>query len=344
MINSIIDNLEYSNYIAEKEFLDELSVISVKYNGVLQENQQIIQELTLESFKTFISKIISNIQAAYDKFKGKAVDTIWSKIEEEYAKEFREDGSFKIEQATENDMWILPNKIEEFIKISNGVSNEGDISDYEGTKEQYLKAHYNYFISAEDCSRSALKAVIDKNCFVPMKAGEEFSTEELTDCIEYMRKYKDLAEQISNDITNLNNSEKLFERMVSSMPQQQPTPQKANDTNATAQNASAIIDVLGSCNQYIMELEITDPENPDGGSAVNKVKSSLDKFIRDFFGVTSMILSLKMSTLDKGRNICMKLAVQYGKLMRARNNNTEKNDSNNEETQQSNQQKTQIEK
>ena len=341
MINSIIDNLEYSNYIAEKEFLDELSVISVKYNGILQENQQIIQELTLESFKTFITKIISNIQAAYDKFKGKAVDAIWSKIEQEYAKEFREDGSFKIDQVTENDMWILPNKIEEFIKISNGVSNEGDISDYEGTKEQYLKAHYNYFISAEDCSRSALKAIIDKNCFVPMKAGEEFSVEELTDCIEYMRKYKDLAEQISNDITNLNNSEKLFERMVTSMPQQQPTPQQANDTNAE-QKESAIINVLGSCNQYIMELEISDPENPNGGSAASKVKSSLDKFIRDFFGVTSMILSLKMSTLDKGRNICMKLAVQYGKLMRARNNNTEQNNGN-EEPQQQNQ-KTQIEK
>ena len=60
-------------------------------------------------------------------------------------------------------------------------------------------------------------------------------------------------------------------------------------------------------------MDLKDEQNPDGKNNMNTLK-----LVKDFFKVYNTVLSLKMKTLDKGKNKCMSICLNYGR--NAKNN------------------------
>ena len=137
MIESYEYDLEYKNYLAKKELLNELSNISLQYNGIIleAESEAKVRQLSIESIMKYIRKIIGNIQSAWDKFKSSLEDTTWQKMKSYYSKAYNIDRPLRIDQVNENDKLPILKNVEEFIKIDNGRLNTGDLEKFSNKEE-----------------------------------------------------------------------------------------------------------------------------------------------------------------------------------------------------------------
>ena len=75
--------MDYANYMAQKEFLDELAVISLSVR-----ESTYLTEAENNSIKNavmrFIHKVVANLQTAWNKFKRKITESVWNKIKTKY--------------------------------------------------------------------------------------------------------------------------------------------------------------------------------------------------------------------------------------------------------------------
>lgn len=312
MINSYDYELDYKNYLAKKELLTELSIIQLQYSGIILEadGEAKVRQLSTDSIMKYIRKIVGNIQEVWNKFKVGMEDKAWEKMKDHYSKAYQTDRPLIIKEVNENDRIPILDNIIKFINIENGQVDIEQLSKFEN-KEQVIKTLYPYFKDSKDGSKAELQEVINKNCFVIVKPGHTINFDALKKYMAFLDNYKKNAMKIAEDIKKINTTTNLIERVVKS--EQQAEQQSAQQTSDQPTSESVIESVLESFNKYILELQFADQQDPDGIQLKNgSGKKSLAKDVTDFYQIFTMVLSLKMNTLNKAKNIAFRVCKSYG--------------------------------
>ena len=320
--------LEYLNFLAEKELLDELSVISMKYVVVTEADAQDVKKATNGSIIKYIRKIIANIQAAWDKFKATVDEKTWNRMKVYYKKEFSIDNPLILQNVQENDMLPIFKNIENLININNGTMVEADLDKF-NDKLDILKAFYGntYFGKAESADKNALQQIANRNCFMKPVENDTIGLDKLKNYMTFMDKYRSYVDKVSDDITKINNTEKLLERIINTQNNtQEPTPQTNSQQSSTNTQETKTEAVINHCMSiacsYLIELTYGSANNPQGNTNQNNdsnnenKKKSLSKSISDIMGVFSTVLSVKMSVLNKAKRISFTVCRNYGRYGR----------------------------
>lgn len=320
--------LDYLNFLAEKELLDELSVISMKYVIVTEADAQEVKKVANGSIMKYIRKIIANIQAAWDKFKATVDEKTWNKMKEYYKKEFSIDNPLILQNVQEDDVLPIFKNIDSLININNGIMVEADLNKF-NDKLDILKAFYGntYFGKAESADKNALQKIANKNCFIKPVENDTIGLDKLKNYIDFMDKYKSYVDKVSDDITKINDTEKLLERIINTQNNTpEPAPQansQQSSTNTQETNTEAVINhCMNVASSYLIELTYGSANNPQGNANQNNnpdnenKKKPLSKSISDIMGVFSTILSVKMSVLNKAKRISFTVCRNYGRYGR----------------------------
>lgn len=332
-MDRIFSKLEYQNYLAEKQFLDEIAFLTVKFNGTLNEsnNIQILQEMTVESFLKYIRTIIANIQKAYNNFKTILEDGVWTKTVEKYGKYLKADTKIIITEVNENDLIPRFDKLETFINIKATPFNESMIDQYK-SKEDAIKGLYSYFSSIQDVSNESLNKVINDNCFVKPNQGLIIKLEDIKEYVNFMSNFKNNADKITNDIKNINSTERTIENLI----RQTNAPVNTSSNDTQAQTEAVIESIISEAMKVVVsELGFEGGnDNKNNQNSNNGDKKDINKFIPSYFGAITTVLSLKMKTLNKSRRVSQRICNEYIKqAIRDEKNNinqTETNKSNSE--------------
>lgn len=316
MINYYDYDLEYKNYLAKKELLDELSIIQLKYSSsvLLEADGEQVKRLSTESIMKYIRKVIANIQEAWNKFKVTIENQAWLKMKKYYDKAYQTDRPLSVSASNENDRLPLLDNVVKFITGKDGTITANDLSNF-SNKEEMIKLLFPYFKEAKGTNKAAFQEIIDKNCFRNITNTETIRLDNIKSYIEFIDKYPDHAKAIEADIKRLNDSTNLIERLVKSNQQDQQQTQQSAPQNNQQQTAESMIDqVQNQIYSYLIELQFADQADPNGEALkkVNKDKS-LSKDVTDFYQIFTSVLSIKMATLSKAKNISFNICKSYGK-------------------------------
>jgi len=116
-MEAIFEQLNYDMYLAEQELHDKLSVLSIKYNGIITEsNMGVVTEDVKDVVMTYINKIVTGIQSAWDKFKELINNGRYEKLKKEYGKYLQSNFILNIN----DDNFEIPDfdKLDDLLKIT----------------------------------------------------------------------------------------------------------------------------------------------------------------------------------------------------------------------------------
>ena len=312
----LIEELFYNNYLAERDLLNELATIDNNANYFIEAdgNSDRVKRLRAESILKYLRKIIANIQNVWDKFKAGVNNQIWEETKKRYEKTFKMNRNITLQEVTEKD--LVPNikEIREFISQKNGVFTVDMLHKYEN-KDQILHALFDYFGDTKANGPDLKKFITDK-CFTNAKPNMEITGDMIRTYVAFMDDYKDNANKVADDIRNINSAERTAEELARNIPSQQEqkpeTPTQSEQQQKTEESVKVLANKLA---RYITELTAVDSQDPDGSEKVsndgNRSKNPA-KDITNFFQVYTLVLSLKMFTLNKGKAAALKLIRLYG--------------------------------
>lgn len=305
----IESELEYNNYIAQKELLDEFAALAIK---VTESSSHIILEADIKNaISEYIRKVINNVQVAWNKFKRKITESIWKKIEKRYEKELTMDRNIVVDKANDNDVIVNWEAINTFLTQDFHFIVTKDTKDLDETE---IIRQMNYFSSIKKFGKKEMQEIVASKCFSPIKQGKVIDLQLITT-------YKNNLDEIEKKMQPIEKSVKFFNDMESKLLKQvngdskevymQRTNTGNAQNNSTAQEAYNIILNKAMDYMYLSELSTNDQEDPDGDSTVKGGGGELQKSIMKLTKVVTTYLSVEMWVVNRAVNKSMTVVLSY---------------------------------
>lgn len=313
-----IEHLLYKNYLVEQEMLDRLAVIKIKSSGVLTEATRVqLNEDVKDTVMTAIRKIMANIQEVWNKFKSTISSEVDLKRIAPYEKYFDTNYMMNVKGFPVPNMQEYEKMMDEKIP----AFQESMVDDLDGSGD-FTKKFFSYFYS--DDKEKTLKSVAEDKVFElsdkeDIAVGKDF----IKQYVDFIKNYKKKADEIANDIKNLNNSSRSIENLLN-------------------QTISETVDLISTIQYYFTEAD-DDKEkasfssaNPEDKKADEEEKKSeesgekkekkpdLTKQINEYFRICNGILSVKLNVTNKVRSSCTRIVTEFGKVQaeKAKDGNT----------------------
>lgn len=300
-----IEHLYYMNYLAEQEMMNQIYVLKVK-SASIHETSELLQlnEDTKEVVMNYIRKIISNIQEVWNKFKNTISSEVDLKRIEAYRKYFETDFVLKIPEG-----FSIPimDEYQKMIAEKIPAFQESMLDELSDEKE-FTRKYFNYFYD----EKKSVKEVADSKVIkIAEKDGKDtIDKTHIAKFVKFIEDYKTNADNIANDIKNLNNSSRSIETLVG-----QTTVNASASFEDTYQyyfNEADEKETFNSVNKD--EKEENKNNNQKGESEDKKKNSEISSKINTYFRICNSILSAKLSSTNKIRSSCTTLITQFGKL------------------------------
>lgn len=302
MYSVIFEQLNYELYLAEQQLHDQLSVLSIKYNGIITEsNMEVVTEDVKEVIMTYINKVVTSIQNVWNKFKELINNGRWEQFKKEYGKYLDSNFILKIN----DDNFLVPNfqELDNLLKLSYSTNLENVINDLD-SEEAYLSKQFTAFYE----KGKSIKKVAEEKILVKIPESEKTITREnLGKYVKFLDTYKSKAGNISKDINNLNTATRSVNQIIS--------------TNTIGE----MVNLSEAVAMYFHEEENEKKDDkkqstfssgtPEGQrrEATEKIKD-MQKKVNIYFKVTTSVLSAKLAMMNKVEKICFNIAKNYALL------------------------------
>lgn len=309
-----IEHLLYKNYLVEQEMMDHLAVIKIKSSGVLTEATRVqLNEDVKDIVMTAIRKIMANIQEVWNKFKSTITSEVDLKRIAPYEKYFETNYMMNVKG------FPVPNMQEynKMMEVNVPAFQESMVDDLNGSGD-FTKKFFGYFYS--DDKEKTLKSVAEDKIFESSDKEEVAVGKEIIKrYVDFIKNYKKKADEIANDIKNLNNSSRSIENLLN---------QSVNET----------VDLISTIQYYFTEAD-DDKEkasfssaNPEDKKAEEEEKNTeesgkkkekkpdLTKQINEYFKVCNGVLSVKLNVTNRVRSSATRIVTEFGKAQAEKGN------------------------
>ena len=305
-----LEELNYQSYLAEQELLDNLSVISVKYNGIVTEqNYDIITEDVKQTVMTYINKVISSIQAAWNKFKTFIDDKKFDELKKKYGDYFdsnfilkinQED--FKIPDFNELNKLLelqMPSNLQSLLQsiAGNGIEDVND----------YIKQHFSYLYDEKE---NNLSKVAEDKIFKTI-SNNKITKNELKPYIDFLNSYNEKANKLSNDIKGINNAARNAQNIIS-----RPTTESfgLEETMEYYFSEADENDDKKEDNKPTFSSGTSNSDKENNSSTDNENSKNVSKTVTVHFKACTSVLSVKLSMLRKVEKTCYSIVRNFGIL------------------------------
>ena len=309
-----IEHLLYKNYLVEQEMLDRLAVIKIKSSGVITEATRVqLNEDVKDTVMTAIRKIMANIQEVWNKFKSTISSEVDLKRIAPYEKYFETNYMMNVKG------FPVPN-IQEYDKMMAEkipAFQESMIDDLDGSGN-FTKKFFDYFYGND--KDSTPKSVAESKIFSKDDTEVAIGKDFIKDYVDFIKNYKKKADEIANDIKNLNNSSRSIENLLN-------------------QNVSETADLVSTLQYYFTEADddkekasfsSANPEDKkaeeeaekekENGEEKKEKKPDLTKQINEYFRICNSILSTKLNVTNKVRSSATRIVTEFGKAQANKDN------------------------
>lgn len=314
-----IQELEYSNYLAEQEMLDKLAILSIKSHGVLTESAlEAINESAMDTVLEYIKKITANIQVTWNKFKGVITKGEYALLKKQYGQYFN--ANTKIIAENNPEVCILK-EVDNQLEITMPQLSEDILDDLSGTPEEFvqkqLKAVYEPDKSIKDVMNS--KVFKTQNTLV-------ITSESLKLYTGFLDNYQNKVNKAAEDIKNINNTSNIAKQIIEKMTiknaeqkqetgnnnNQQNNTQQQNTTNQTQNNTQeegtkeSFNNLADTLLYYFTEEKasfrnVNDTPKDNNGNNTKQKKPDISKQVITYYKVSTQLLSAKLNILNKSR-------------------------------------------
>lgn len=312
-----IEHLIYKNYLAEQEMLNQLSILKVKSISIHETSEQIqLNEDVKEVVMNYIRKVIANIQEVWNKFKSTISSAADLKRIEPYKKYFNTDFILKIPEGF--NIPIL-SEYQKMLSVKIPSFQESMLDELVNDKE-FTRKYFGYFYdekqSVKEVAESKVIKVAEKN------GKDSIDKQDIAGYLKNIEQFKSNADEIANDIKNLNNSSRSIENLMN---QSVNASASFEDTYQYYFNEGEEKESFNSVNK--------DEENSNNNNEDKKKDSDTSSKINTYFRICNSILSTKLSLTNKVRSSCTTLLIQFGKLQESNKQPEEnKKEDNNQNT------------
>lgn len=298
MYSIIFEELNYELYLAEQQLHEHLSVLSIKYNGIISEsNIEVIQEDVKDVVMTYINKVITSIQNAWNKFKEMVNDKRYEELKKKYGKYFGSNFILKIN----DDNFLIPDfgQLSELMKLQPGNNLESIINDLE-SEDTFTERHFKFVFE----NGKSIKQVAEEKILKKITDDQKTVTKDnLSEYIKFLDNYKNTANSVSRDISNLNSATRSVNQILSS------------------NTIGEMVDLSKTIALYFHEDENNkDQSTFSSGTPEGQKKESgekikeMQKKINIYFKVSTSVLSTKLSILNKVEKICFSIVKNFAIL------------------------------
>lgn len=196
--------MEYKNYVAYQELLEDLHDISARFQ-IAESDQEVmyLNELSVSSVGEWINKIIANMSEAWTKFKSGVANSIWESYKKIHETTFKYDFNLEIEKGTKIPIFNEVNRMLE-MQIPE-YKKELNLKD----QDSFLSSSFPYFY---DKNKSPYDVASEK-CIRELSASFTIhgSKNDLEKYIGFMDSYEDKVDKLAEDIKNINFSSKSIQ-------------------------------------------------------------------------------------------------------------------------------------
>ena len=201
-------------------------------------------------------------------------------------------------------------------------------------EKEFTRKYFNYFYD----EKKSVKEVADSKVIkIAEKDGKDtIDKTHIAKFVKFIEDYKTNADNIANDIKNLNNSSRSIETLVG-----QTTVNASASFEDTYQYYFNEADEKETFNS-VNKDEKEENNNQKGESEDKKKNSEISSKINTYFRICNSILSAKLSSTNKIRSSCTTLITQFGKLQQEENKNNENKKEETDQKKESNTDATQV--
>lgn len=324
MNNIDLYELEYANYLAEQEMLDQLAILSIKsHNNVLTESAiQSINEAAIDTVMNYIKKVAANIQVVWNKFKATITKGEYAALKKQYGKYFN--SNTKIIADNNPSVCILA-EVDKQLMIEMPVLSESLLNDLSGSTEDFIQKHLK---DVYEENKSILD-VMDSKVFKKQNVLA-INSQSLKFYTQFMENYSSKVNKASEDIKNINNTSNIVKQILSKMTNNNTNNDNSQNTNNNTENNSeekvnkeSFVNIADTLLYYFTEEQQADfrstnePKNDNNSDTNNddekKEKSSdINKQIMNYYKVSTQLLSAKLNILNKARKNALHIIKEFG--------------------------------
>lgn len=338
-MESIVDDLQYESYLAEKEMLDNVTIYQAKLmSPILTEAGTIVlQEAMKDTIMKYIRKIASGTQNAWNNFKQSVIDKGINKYYENNKKWFETDFVMKPPKD-----FTLP-LLEEYNKFISNTTitaySEAMNKDLESV-DSFLKAQLRSY-AGELESGKKIKQIAEEKVFKKASGQENIGRDKMKEIVQFAAvDYKRVTDRLITNIKNLNSSSRTIEsllKMSQSVNGVKKESYQLEDTmrhyfNEEGESNTEPNQNTTSNNEKENQSKSFQDANSNPKNDEQKEKQNqLDNIAKVYFSACTSVISEQLSITNKVVVSCFRMMTEYVKLQQKKENTTSKeNDTSND--------------
>lgn len=327
--------LEYNNYLAEQEMLDQLALLSIKSHGILTESAlESINEAAIDTVMNYIKKVIANVQVTWNKFKATVAKGEYNIVKEKYGKYFDSNTVMVIENPT----LLKLAEVDKYLQVEMPPLSENILDDLNGTPAEFIEKHLKSVYLPD----KSISDVMNETTFKQSNNNVRLrvSSQSLKFYTTFMENYSKKVEKAGGDIDNINDAsnkaKQIVEKMVAANNTTQQQSSQTSQSNGTKEQPKAnneSFNLADTLLYYFTEEEkpkttyrsanepTAQSDNKDGGK---EKKPDISKQITNYYKIAIQLLSAKLNLLNKSRKISMDIIKNFGKTAAGESGDNEK--------------------
>jgi len=309
--------LEYANYLAEQEMLDTLAILSIKSKGILTESViESINEAAVDAIMNAISKIVANIQVAWNKFKAVINKGEYALFQKEYGNYLNGNTIMKIDNA---ELCTFA-KVDDVLNKELPALAENMLSDLD-TPETFIEKYFKEYYDKE-------KSLADKMIEYVFSQEEtaNIGPQVIKFYTSFMENYQSKVNKVADDLKNINNASNTAKQILeknknntSSNTTDNKPEDNTNNDNKEGAHKESFTTLAESLLYYFTEDDnkekttYTNLNNPDskGSSGGN---NDVAKQISNYYKASTKVISAKLTILNKSRKNALTVLNKYGAM------------------------------
>lgn len=313
---------KYNLYMAEQAMLDELSVISIKNTGVhsLQE-QSVLNEAVNVTVMKYISKVATNVQNVWNRFKTKMNDISFAKLEDKYKSELASGYNMKMDSDNKTNIPLF-SEIDNLKGMKLKEFNASD-TEYMSSVDSYIQKFYPYAYEAPNGDKkSSPVEVIQSKIFRHPEDNEAINSELIAkQYIPFFKSYKkEVTDNLGSDIDALNASSNAIKSVINEsglstselLSYFLESDEDNKQTDSTG-NTSNTDQTGNTANNSGNNQNNENNSNAQNNNSDKDKKKEINKSVINYYKASTSIFSAKMSMLNKAWSTSYGLVKKYCK-------------------------------
>lgn len=323
---SMIEQLEYENYLAEKAMLDELMRYQTQLlSPVLTETAEIVlQEAMKDTILKYIRKITANTQGVWNKFKQGLLDKGAEKYYENN-KKYLENSDYVMKPPKD---FELP-QLDEYWKFIANTNvppyNAATMDDHLDSVDEFLKHILNTYRTELDSK--SLKQIAEEKVFKKATGEENIGIIKIKEIVNFAAvEYKKITDRLSVNLKNINTSNRSMESLLKMSQSVNGVKQESytlsytmnqyfsEDGDGTAENNNPSEPKPNeSQNAEDQNTKFRDADSNPTNDKEKEKQKKLDGIAKIYFKSATLVISQQLAISNKTVVSCLRMMKEYVK-------------------------------